>query len=484
MGAAAIIRGGAEAGCSPWPRHLLTPGGWAEMAAALAADPLELIALWADTMQVYALFAGPLLAAAPVSDGAYAALSPWRPAAAGFERMIRDLWGHEPAGGIDPRPLLDHGAWALARPLSTRPSTSTGPFDPVLRPGDESWVQVPFGPVLPCIAEPVHWRLHASGEAVRQAEARLGYAHKGALVLMRSKSPRTAARFAARIAGDATVAHSVAFARAAEAALGLEAPPRAHALRGVMAELERAAVHLDTLTGLCAAAGLAWAGGQLGRLREGVLHAAEAAFGHRLMMDCVVPGGIASDIAPGAAEAVLAAVAGLAEADRLCGAALRDRLAGLGRAPVAAFAPGGVVGRAAGRPGDARIAPGYPPYFGLEVATPVLAGGDAAAQARVRLAEIAASARMVAVLLGALPDGPFNVGLPPVSGEGLGVAESARGDVWHWLRLDGGMIAAVFAADPGWRLWPLAERALEGCALEDAALITGSLAASASGVDL
>ena len=46
------------------------------------------------------------------------------------------------------------------------------------------------------------------------------------------------------------------------------------------------------------------------------------------------------------------------------------------------------------------------------------------------------------------------------------------------------MIAAVFVADPGWRLWPLAEQALVGCALEDVGLVTASLAASASGVDL
>ena len=42
---------------------------------------------------------------------------------------------------------------------------------------------------------------------------------------------RAAARFIARLSGDATVAHSLAFARASEAALETEAPPRAQALR-------------------------------------------------------------------------------------------------------------------------------------------------------------------------------------------------------------------------------------------------------------
>ena len=44
---------------------------------------------------------------------------------------------------------------------------------------------------------------------------------------------------------------SFAFARAVEAALGIEPPPRAHVLRGVMAELERIANHLGDIGAVC-----------------------------------------------------------------------------------------------------------------------------------------------------------------------------------------------------------------------------------------
>jgi Ni,Fe-hydrogenase III large subunit len=344
---------------------------------------------------------------------------------------------------------------------------------------------MPLGPIRPGLEEPVHWRLHAAGEAVRQAEARLGYAHKGSLVLMRGKSPRIAARFAARLAGDATVAHSVAFARAAEAAMAIEAPSRAHALRGVMAELERAAVHLDTLAGLSRAAGFALGASLFGQRRETLLRAAEAAFGHRLMMDAVVPGGVAMDITPEGVASILAALTGLAELDALYRGPMAERLAGLGRADAAGLAPGGgVAGRAAGRPGDARVDPGYPPYDGVRFTVPVSTVGDADARAQMRLAEIAASVGLLQHLLTALPPGPVSVALPSSGGEGLGVAESPRGDVWHWLRLDGGMIAAAFAADPGWRLFPLAEMALADGGVGDVELILRSFAASASAVDL
>ena len=85
---------------------------------------------------------------------------------------------------------------------------------------------IPVGPIHAGVIEPGHFRFHIQGEIIVRLEVRLGYAHKGTLSLIQGKPPRAAARFAARLSGDATVAHSLAFARAAEAALGGEVPPR------------------------------------------------------------------------------------------------------------------------------------------------------------------------------------------------------------------------------------------------------------------
>ena len=78
----------------------------------------------------------------------------------------------------------------------------------------------------------------------------------------------------------------------------------------------------------------------------------------------------------------------------------------------------------------------------------------------------------------------MNAPLPPVSGEGIGCAESPRGDVWHWLRLDHGQIAAGFARDPGWALWPVAESVLAGSRVEEADLVRCSFGLPSSGMDL
>jgi Ni,Fe-hydrogenase III large subunit len=498
---AAILQGGEPVACRPWPRFVLSREAW-RLLAATASPPL--LALWADTAQVHALFADAaadlvFIASCALDGGRYPALSPVRPGAAWFERMVADLWGHHAEGGIDARPWLDHGRWPHTMPLALRPGPPAPPPDPpeflpvdgAAEGGDLH--QVPVGPIHAGIIEPGHFRFTCLGETVVRMEVRLGYAHKGTLTLMRGKSPRAAARFAARLSGDSTVAHAIAFARAAEAAAECPAPPRAAALRAVMAEVERIANHLGDIGAVLNDAGFALGHARFGYHREMLLRATAAAFGHRLMMDAVVPGGVATDIAPGGTETLrraLAAVAaelpGLARLPEDL-ASLADRLIGSGVvAPglAAMYAVGGVVGRSAGRDFDARRWPGYPPYDSLGVAVAVLAEGDVDARVRLRLREITESLRLLELLLARVPEGAVVVTLPSVSGEGIGVAESFRGDAWHWLRLDHGVIAAAFVRDPSWAHWPLLEAAVRGTVIADFPLCNRSFNASYSGVDL
>ena len=230
MTALDLIRAGSPEPCRPWPRFSLLPAGWAALAAGLAEDPAPvLLGLWADTQQVHALFRdrdGALIASVAVEGGRYPTLSTARPVASRFERMIRDLWGHAADRRRDERTWLDHGRWPLAHPLSPRPGLPGGAVEPpeFAVAEEQGVMQVPIGPIHGLIEEPAHLRLVTRGRTVLRAEARLGYAHKGILALMRGKSPRTAARFVARLAAESTVAHSVAFARATEAALDIAGP--------------------------------------------------------------------------------------------------------------------------------------------------------------------------------------------------------------------------------------------------------------------
>ena len=271
--------------------------------AAAASPPL--LALWADAREIYALLRGdgpPSLVSTEIEDGSYPALSPARPAAA----LVRADGARSLGPCRDRRhrwacPGSTTGAGATARRwrrVRRRPRGRSRRSSRSPRISTRSrWVRSAAASSLPRICA-----LGVRGETVVRLEARLGYAHKGTLALIRGKSPRAAARFAARLAGEATVAHSVAFARATEAALGCEVPPRALALRDIMAEVERIAGHLDALSAVAEAAGTSVLAERFAWHGEAIRRAADVAFGHRLMMDCVIPGGVAADIAPGGSE--------------------------------------------------------------------------------------------------------------------------------------------------------------------------------------
>ena len=247
-------------------------------------------------------------------DGRYPSVGALHAPAIRLERAMRDLFGLDPVGLPDTRPWLDHGA-----------NPTAYPFLPV---EGESLHQIPVGPVHAGIIEPGHFRFTADGETVVRLEQRLGYVHKGIDHLMHGATLEQAARLAGRISGDSTVAYALAFARAVEAALGIEPPPRAVWLRGVMAELERIANHLGDFGAICNDASFSIMLAHCGMLRERVLRCAAACFGHRLMMDRIVPGGVAVDLpADGAADIRVADRRDTRALSRAGGALRQDRVA-------------------------------------------------------------------------------------------------------------------------------------------------------------
>jgi Ni,Fe-hydrogenase III large subunit len=304
-----------------------------------------------------------------------------------------------------------------------------------------------------------------------------------------------AAKLASRTSGDSTVAYAFAFAQAAEAAMQVKVPSRATYLRGLMAELERLANHFGDIGAICNDASFSLMYAQCGILRERTLRAAEACFGHRLMMDAIVPGGVARDIALEGTEHVKTL---LAEVRRIFPrlielydntASLQDRTVttGIVRPELAQqFGAGGYVGRASGRPFDARRVLTYAPYDKLSFEVPVLATGDVNARVWIRIREIEQSLSLIEQILAAAPSGAIKATIGKTkSCEGLGVAEAFRGDVLVWLKLDGkGRVARCHLRDASWFQWPLLEAAIEGNIVADFPLCNKSFNCSYSGHDL
>ena len=490
------------AGHVPWPRVILDEAAWSGMARDLAAGCFTLVSLWAEAGHVHmALFDEKTGEGAVVTHECrherFPSVGAVHPPAIRLERAIRDLYGLEPRGLWDLRPWLDFGAWDVMQPLGPHPEEApwTAPF--VFLPVEgENLHQIPVGPVHAGIIEPGHFRFTANGETVVRLEQRLGYVHKGIEGLMSGATLERGAKLAGRTSGDSTVAYALAFARAAEAALGIEAPPRAVYLRALMAELERIANHFGDFGAICNDASFSIMHAQCGILRELILRAAYACFGHRLMMDRIVPGGLAVDLASDGAAPLRALVDEIRRRfpelietyDNT--ASLQDRTVttGILKPDLARqFGAGGHVGRASGRALDVRRMPGYPPYDTLQFDVPVFQEGDVNARVWVRIREIEQSLGLIEQILARLPEGPVKVEVPNADGvrEGLALVESFRGDVFVWLRIaTDRTIARCHLRDPSWFQWPLLEVAVEGNIVADFPLCNKSFNCSYSGHDL
>jgi Ni,Fe-hydrogenase III large subunit len=261
----------------------------------------------------------------------------------------------------------------------------------------------------------------------------------------------------------------------------------------MMAELERVANHLGDIGAICNDASFSLMHAHCSILRERVLRFSARAFGHRLMMDAIVPGGVS-------AEFTLESTVGLAALleemratfPRLVNlydstASLQDRTVGTGHlsAELARrFGAGGYVGRGSGRAFDVRKVLPYPPYDQLAFDVPVMVEGDVNARIWIRIREIEQSLALLAALA-RLPGGAIRAPVPMRGGEGMALVEGFRGDILAWVRLgDDGKVAHCHLRDPSWFQWPLLEAVIEGNIVADFPLCNKSFNCSYSGHDM
>ncbi|MEO8922484.1 MAG: NADH-quinone oxidoreductase subunit C [Caldimonas sp.] len=438
-------------------------------------------------------------------DLALAEASPRYPDLAGVfrsaERMQRataDLLGIHATGSADTRPWLDHGVWTERHPLrcDALPNTAPAARDyPYVRVEGDGVHEIAVGPVHAGTIEPGHFRFSVVGEKVLRLEERLGYAHKGIARRFTELPALDAHRLAGRVSGDSTVAFAWAYCMALESAGGCAPPPRALWLRALMLERERVANHLGDLGALGNDCAFTFGLAQFSRLREDWLRLSMQAFGHRLMMDGVIPGGAARDLAADMLErldqqcdAIEAEVNALRTIyDEHAG--VQDRFVTTGRVtPELAAQLGltGLAGRASGQAADLRCDQPWPPYDRLQVRQAGHRNGDVAARVAVRFDETFESLRLIRALCAERPAGPAraDIVLPGRAAIGAGWVEAWRGEVFVALELGpGGAIRRCHCHDPSWHNWPVIEHAAIDNIVPDFPLINKSFNLSYSGHD-
>ncbi len=449
------------------------------------------------------------------------------PAANRMQRATYDLLGICASDAADQRKWLRHAAWPdgsfpLRKDFDAGASLTSPHLNPLPQAGEEANVhspaengiqnlddypfvqvegqgvhEIPVGPVHAGIIEPGHFRFSVIGERVLRLEQRLGYTHKGIEKRFEGMSLQQGAKLAGRVSGDSTVAYAWAYAMAAESIAGITPPERAVWMRALLLERERVANHLGDLGYLGNDVALTFGFAQFWILKEQVLRNNATLFGHRYLMDTVVPGGIKATLSEEGKRLITEECAMLErEVNILRGiydehAGVQDRFIGTGRVdPKLAAQLGlcGLAGRASAQAWDARVLFACAPYDKLDVRMATYRNGDVAARVVVRFEELFESLRLQRQILVNLiheEEAPVLLEKLPANKFGVGMVEGWRGEVLVAIHTDGeGKLTRVHPHDPSWQNWPLLEHAVIDNIVPDFPLINKSFNLSYSAQDL
>jgi formate hydrogenlyase subunit 5 len=396
----------------------------------------------------------------------YPALTPEVPAAFWYERALHDLSGVVPIGHprLDPLLLARQPGQpsprpgyvdrtALDRHIHSSATEPRGPVDV----GGGGVFTLPLGPVRSGVYESIEFLIETPGEDIPHLNIRPHYKHRGIAKRFETLPVSDGILVAERVEGVSSVAHALAFAHAAENLAGTAPPRMARLVRVIHAELERIANHLDVVTRLCDAAGIAVPFARFGWHKESVMRLVSALCGNRFGRSVVRVGGIAAEprLQPAAVSAQLAVIVRRIRRDRdalMVDASFLDRLRGTGHLdPPLAASHGalGPVGRGSGCDDDARRRPydGYAELAGVDDAA-VDDQGDALARLRVRWVEVDIAAELIHRACDRLTTTSNTaIGTPVevIDGFAVGWAEAAQGEVLYGLEVRDGVIGRCFA---------------------------------------
>ena len=357
--------------------------------------------------------------------------------------------------------------------------------------------EVAVGPIHAGVIEPGSFRFMCHGEQVHHLEIHLGYQHRGVEQHLLAGDPRRLAPLCETIAGDTSVAHAWAYCAAIEQLAQCELDLTVDIARAVVLELERIAMHLAGLSGLCADVGFLQGATSYGRLRTTAINTTMKLCGSRFGRGALRPGGIGMQLTPALMTDVVSNV-GLLREDLaiinecvLTSQTVQHRLRAVGVLTTARAEELGIVGMAARASGvalDARQASHDGAYKQHPISPAGFTEGDCWARARIRISEIDASLAWLTDVLAYYPtwDCPRK-NLGELAPEQLVVTlvEGWRGEVVHCLETDAsGSLAHYKVQDPSLRNWMGLALAVRGNEISDFPICNKSFDLSYCGNDL
>jgi NADH-quinone oxidoreductase subunit C/D len=281
-----------------------------------------------------------------------------------------------------------------------------------------------IGPSHPVTHGTLRIQLELDGETIVRSGLEIGYLHRGFEKQAENVFYEHVIPYAERLNYMSPVHNSNAWCYAVEQLIGIEAPPRAQAIRVITSEMSRIIDHC-----VCIATNLVDLGGltnffYLYNYREKIYDLFEELTGARMMLNYPRVGGVCMDIPEGwgkklrqtmaELEPVLADVMGLVERNRI----FVDRTAGVCAIDQQTAINHGMTGpclRATGIGYDVRHAHPYWGYDQYDWEIPVRENGDTRDRVLVRFDEMEQSRSLVIQALDGLPEGDFILDDPKIT---------------------------------------------------------------------
>jgi NADH-quinone oxidoreductase subunit D len=307
---------------------------------------------------------------------------------------------------------------------------------------------IPIGPQHPALKEPGHFEFTVDGETVTKATVRLGYAHRGIEKAVESRTWVQSLYMLERICGICSHAHAMTYCLGVEKLAGVSAPPRAQAIRELVAEMERIHSHLLWLGVTGHEAGFDTLFMYSWRDRETIMDALEGLTGNRVNYSANVLGGVKFDVTEAHRSSILNDLDFLEERTHhyldivTTDETFLRRTSGVGIMTQEQAEHIGAIGptaRASGVHRDVRVEAPYAAYAEFPVLIVIDSRGDLQARCAVRIKELFESYRTIRTILDNLPQGDLTTRMPRKikEGETISRIEAPRGELFYFIKSNG-----------------------------------------------
>jgi NADH-quinone oxidoreductase subunit D len=371
-----------------------------------------------------------------------------------FERELIEMFGVTVTGLADTSHLFlpdgwPEGTYPLLKDTDVRAAAAktTGSEPPEMGRHGDRFI-VPVGPQHPALKEPGHFEFAVDGERVTGATVRLGYVHRGIERAAENQTYTQNLYLTERVCGICSHSHANAYVNGVEQLAKIPAPPRAQAIRQLVACLERIHSHLLWLGVAAYEAGFDTLLMYSWRDREIVMDILEQLTGNRVNYSANILGGVKYDVTAAIAPVIRRGLDKLEERAKhylhvvTADTSFLSRAQGIGvtsKEEAASLEMLGPTLRAAGVARDVRIDAPYGSYKQFPVTMVLDSAGDLAARFKVRVLEMLESIRVIRVILDGLPEGALSVKFPRriPAGETISRFEAPRGELFYYLKSNG-----------------------------------------------